>query len=73
MNPSHDVTQPKSTAQQKQDASKELLVEQLKKTPIVQVVCEKIGVSRASYYRWRKDDKGSQKRRIPPSWTAASW
>lgn len=57
MNPSPNATQPKSTVQQKQDINKELLVEQLKKTPIVQVVCEKIGVSRASYYRWRKDDK----------------
>ena len=36
---------------------KELLLEQLKKTPIVQVACEKTGISRASYYRFRKDDK----------------
>ena len=33
-----------------------LLLMQLKKTPIVQVACEKTGISRATYYRWRKDD-----------------
>lgn len=35
---------------------KELLLEQLKKTPIVQLACGKIGIGRATYYRWRKDD-----------------
>src|SRR3989339_853814 len=33
------------------------LVEQLKKTPIIQIACEKIGISRATYYRWRIADK----------------
>lgn len=33
---------------------KTLLLEQLKKTPIVQIACEKAGVARATYYRWRK-------------------
>jgi len=37
--------------------NKELIVEQLKKTPIIQVVCEKLNVPRSSFYRWRKDDK----------------
>ena len=35
---------------------KGLLLMQLKKAPIVQVSCEKTGVSRSTYYRWRKDD-----------------
>ena len=35
---------------------KALLLEQLKKTPIVQIACEKLGISRMTYYRWRKDD-----------------
>lgn len=35
---------------------KELLLEKLKKTPIVQIACEKLGVGRATYYRWRKED-----------------
>lgn len=37
--------------------NKELIIEQLKKVPIVQVACEKIGIGRATYYRWRKDDE----------------
>lgn len=36
---------------------KRCLIEQLEKTPIVQVACEKVGVGRATYYRWMKDDK----------------
>ena len=31
--------------------------EELKKVPIVQVACEKTGLSRNSIYRWKKDDK----------------
>ena len=36
---------------------KGLLLIQFKKTPIVQVACEKTGLSRNSVYRWRKEDK----------------
>lgn len=38
----------------KTEEQKEKLIAQLKKTPIIQVACERVGVSRASYYRWRK-------------------
>lgn len=41
----------------RQEAMKTSMVEQLKKTPIVQIACEKIEISRATYYRWRTDDK----------------
>lgn len=41
---------------ERQDKQKELLIEQLKKTPIIQIVCEKVGVSRATFYRWKRDD-----------------
>jgi len=41
----------------KQKWQKNAVCEQLKKTPIVQIACEKVGLSRASYYRWRKTDK----------------
>ena len=41
----------------KQQQQKEALCEQLKKTPIVQLACEKTGLGRATYYRWKKDDK----------------
>ena len=42
---------------QRQVKTKEIIIEQLKKTPIVQIASEKSGVGRATYYRWRKDDK----------------
>ena len=32
------------------------VIEQLKATPIVQIVCQKTGISRATYYRWRDID-----------------
>ncbi len=39
------------------DEDKKLLIEQLKKTPIVQITCEITNISRASYYRWRANNK----------------
>jgi AcrR family transcriptional regulator len=41
----------------KTDKSKQLLIEQLRKTPIILVACEKMGVSRATFYRWYKEDE----------------
>src|SRR3989344_4955114 len=35
---------------------KKLVVQQLKKNPIIQFVCERSGVSRATFYRWQKED-----------------
>lgn len=40
----------------KTDKNKELLIQQLKKTPIIQISCEKVGIGRATYYRWKQDD-----------------
>ncbi|MDP3763787.1 MAG: hypothetical protein Q8Q92_04065 [bacterium] len=40
---------------------KDLLLEQLKKTPVVQFACEKSGVSRATYYRWKIENKDFKK------------
>ncbi len=34
-----------------------LAIEQLNKTPIIQVVCEKIGLPRTTFYRWKEKDK----------------
>jgi len=42
--------------QKRQQKEKTLLLEQLKRTPIVQIACEKTGIARATYYRWRNDD-----------------
>ncbi len=36
---------------------KKAILEQLKKTPIIQVTCEKLGISRATFYRWKKNDE----------------
>ena len=36
-------------------------LEELKKVPIVQVACEKTGVSRNSVYRWKREDKEFEK------------
>lgn len=35
---------------------KAALIDQLRKTPVIQIACEKAGVSRMTFYRWRKDD-----------------
>lgn len=37
--------------------NKEVVIENLKKIPIVQVVCEKSGIARSTYYRWHHDDE----------------
>lgn len=36
--------------------SKELIIQQLKKTPIVHLACEKMGVARSTFYRWKNND-----------------
>lgn len=46
-----------NTIEKRQEENQSKLIELLQKTPIVQVVCEKSGVSRATYYRWRSEDK----------------
>jgi len=40
---------------------KELLLEQLRKIPIVQLACERTGISRATFYRWKSEDKDFKK------------
>ncbi len=46
-----------TTIKKRMDNNKQLIVEQLKKTPIIQVACQKIGIGRATYYRWKNLDK----------------
>jgi len=36
---------------------KELILEDLKKAPIVQLACERVGIARATFYRMKKSDK----------------
>jgi len=41
----------------KNEQNKKMLLEQLKKTPIIQIACEKLNISRATLYRWKSEDK----------------
>lgn len=41
----------------RQGREKQAVIEQLKKIPIVQHACEKVSVSRATYYNWKRDDE----------------
>ena len=41
----------------KRNRDKELLLEQLRKIPIITVACEKVGVGKSTVYRWREEDK----------------
>ena len=41
----------------KKNKVKEHFLEQLRRVPIVQVACEKCGISRNSVYRWKNTDK----------------
>ncbi len=38
-------------------SQKEELLEILRRTPIVQTACQKVGISRATFYRWKRDSK----------------
>ncbi len=40
----------------RQAKEKELILNQLRRIPIIQVACEKAGVARATFYRLRNDD-----------------
>ena len=39
------------------EASKNLLIEQLKKTPIVETACQRVSIGRSTFYYWRREDK----------------
>lgn len=46
----------------KKNKTQDQFLEELAKVPIVQVACEKTGLSRNSVYRWRKEDKAFEKK-----------
>lgn len=37
-------------------ADKKRIIERLKNTPIVELACKQVGIARATYYRWFKED-----------------
>jgi len=41
--------------------NKQQVVDQLKFNPIIQIACQKCGVSRATFYRWRNEDEEFKK------------
>lgn len=45
----------------KKDKVKDSFLAELKKIPIIQVACEKTGISRQSVYRWKQEDKDFEK------------
>lgn len=45
----------------KRESAKAVVLEQLKKTPIIQVACQRAKIGRATFYRWRKDDEAFSK------------
>lgn len=49
--------QPSFLTSMKKNKFQQTFLDELRKVPIVQVACEKSGLSRNSVYRWRKEDK----------------
>lgn len=42
-------------------AEKKVLLEQLRKIPIIQIACERSDIGRTTYYRWRREDEKFRK------------
>ena len=42
--------------EKRQQKDKESIIENLKRMPIIEIACNKSGVSRATYYRWKEQD-----------------
>lgn len=51
-----------NTIARKQEKLKTSFVASLEKYPIVKVACDKSGVSKATYYRWRDEDESFRDR-----------
>lgn len=45
------------TIQKRQTEQKKELLENLKKSPVIQIAVQKAGIARSTYYRWRESDK----------------
>lgn len=41
----------------KRDQTKQLFLDQLRKTPIIETACQKIDISRMTVWRWKQEDK----------------
>lgn len=52
----------KDTIKIRQNKLKEAFLDQLKRTPTIETACQKVGVSRATVYRWIKERKTFEKK-----------
>ena len=50
------MTQETPTVDDRIARDKAILLEQMTKTPVVQMACEKTQIGRTTYYRWRRED-----------------
>lgn len=46
----------KSVIDLRQEKEKQTILENLQKVPIIQIACERTGINRSTYYRWKKID-----------------
>ena len=47
---------------ERQEAEQKILLDQLRKIPIVQIACERSNIGRTTYYRWRREDEEFKKK-----------
>lgn len=52
----------RDTIKARQNKLKEALIEQLKRTPTIETSCQKVGVGRATVYRWIQSNKSFAKK-----------
>ncbi len=45
------------TIEKRLSEDKKRLLENLKQVPIISVACQKLGIGRSSFYRWKSEDK----------------
>lgn len=46
----------KESTLKRNKTEQKVVLEQLRKIPIVQIACERSNIGRSTYYRWRRDD-----------------
>ncbi len=47
----------KGTIEHRQSTMRQAILEQLERTPIIELACDKVGVSRTTFYRWIHSNK----------------
>ncbi|MCX6810505.1 MAG: hypothetical protein NTY30_02060 [Candidatus Berkelbacteria bacterium] len=49
------MNKPETAIKIRKSKIQQQLVDQLKKTPVVEIACQKVDIGRNSYYRWRRE------------------